>query len=105
MLRTVDIQAARLLVMQTLSHPLDSELKLQAYIESPPIIPSDSALSTASLSYTHGVWQGLLAMGGFTTGSVPARTWKKDFGLWKQDKDASRQLAIKLFPQMQDVRG
>ena len=42
-------------------------------------------------------------MSGFATGSVPARIWKRDFGLWRTEKDASRNLAIKIFPQMQDL--
>ncbi|GAX81464.1 hypothetical protein CEUSTIGMA_g8893.t1 [Chlamydomonas eustigma] len=105
--RTIDISAAKQLIEHSLqkvrlaSQP-GAALILQAFVESPPIIPSDSALSTASSSHTHGVWQGLLAMAGFESGSVPARIWKRDLGLWRSDKDSSRALAADLFPEMKE---
>jgi hypothetical protein len=127
--RTVDINAAKQLIEHSVqsarlaSYP-GTTLILQAFIESPPIIPSDSALSTASsgefsspgftvfqkavtginnlAAHTHGVWQGLLSMAGFEAGSVPARMWKRDLGLWRMDKDSSRALAADLFPEMKE---
>lgn len=39
---------------------------------------------------------------GITPAFVEARTWKRHMGLLKQDKDASRLLAIKRFPSVAD---
>ncbi|KAG1674865.1 hypothetical protein FOA52_015255, partial [Chlamydomonas sp. UWO 241] len=74
--------------------------RLRAYIEAPPIIPSDGVLSSSTISYTNGVWHGMVAMAGFEAGSVPARVWKKELGLFRLSKDASRLLASRLFPAM-----
>ena len=103
--RIIDIQAARKLIMQEWSPvSFDSSIpRLLAFVEAPPIIPTDSALSTSTMSYTNGVWHGLFAMGGFQTGSVPARVWKRDLDLWKKDKSASRLLASQVFPNMQSL--
>lgn len=48
-LRIIDIQAARSLVIQSASSSPGSSMRLQAYVESPPVMPSDSSLATASL--------------------------------------------------------
>jgi hypothetical protein len=110
MRRIIDVQAAKKLILQEcsstntgLSASQPNQFRLLAYVEAPPIIPSDSALSTSTMSYTNGVWHGLFAMGGFRTGSVPARIWKRDLDLCKKDKEASRLLASRVFPSMQDL--
>lgn len=105
--RIIDVQAAKKLILQECSSNAfcssPDQSRFLAYVEAPPIIPSDSALSTSTMSYTNGVWHGLFAMGGFQMGSVPARLWKQDLDLWKKDKGASRLLAAKVFPSMQSL--
>ena len=49
------------------------------------------------------MWHGMLTMAGFNASTVPCRMWKSTLGLTGAGKDASRQLAMRIFPHMQDV--
>eukprot|EP00195_Chlamydomonas_chlamydogama_P009598 CAMPEP_0202897452 /NCGR_PEP_ID=MMETSP1392-20130828/6205_1 /ASSEMBLY_ACC=CAM_ASM_000868 /TAXON_ID=225041 /ORGANISM="Chlamydomonas chlamydogama, Strain SAG 11-48b" /LENGTH=463 /DNA_ID=CAMNT_0049583079 /DNA_START=111 /DNA_END=1502 /DNA_ORIENTATION=- len=81
------------------SAPVGLHMRLWAYIEAPPIIPADSMVSRSPVMYSTGMWHGLLTMAGFRACTVPVRQWKKALGLIGGDKEDSRELARRIFPQ------
>ena len=66
---------------------------LLAVIERPAPGFNNGRLSWLATGYAYGVWRAALAAAGVPVLSVPAAAWKKDLGLLKQGKDASRELA------------
>ncbi|MEW5313151.1 MAG: hypothetical protein WDW38_004740 [Sanguina aurantia] len=78
-------------------------LKLYAFIEVPPVIPTDSVISTSVCAYSVGVWHGVLSARGFNACLIPVRRWKSEMGLIKNDKDGSRELAKEIFPGQSEI--
>ena len=69
-----------------------------ACVERTHAMPAQGVTSMFSMGVSRGIVLGVLAGVGFHTTSVEPQAWKKHFGLLKADKEASRALAIKLFP-------
>jgi crossover junction endodeoxyribonuclease RuvC len=51
-----------------------------------------------SLGHTFGVIEGVLGARGYMTHFVRPQEWKKSLGLIRAGKDASREMALKLYP-------
>ena len=66
---------------------------LLAVIERPAPGFNNGRLSWLATGFAYGVWRAALAASGVPVLSVPASAWKKDLGLLRQGKDASRELA------------
>ena len=64
-----------------------------AVIERPAPGFNNGRLSWLATGFAYGVWRAALAAAGVPVLSVPAAAWKKDLGLLRQGKDASRDLA------------
>jgi crossover junction endodeoxyribonuclease RuvC len=56
------------------------------------------ALANYSLGHSSGIIMGVLSALGFSYELVRPQEWKKEFGLLKMQKDASRTVAQNLFP-------
>ena len=56
------------------------------------------ALANYSLGHSSGLIMGVLSALGFSYELVRPQEWKKEFGLLKMQKDASRTMAQQLFP-------
>ena len=56
------------------------------------------ALANYSLGHSSGIIMGVLSALGFSYEMVRPQEWKKEFGLLKMQKDASRTMAQQLFP-------
>lgn len=97
--RWLDISSAAGIVASALpaGAPAGASLHLHAFIEVSPIQPLQSHLSKVTVSYSTGVWHGLLAALGFTTRLVPVKAWKGGMGLAGADKEASRARALQVF--------
>ena len=71
------------------------------FIEKVHAMPTQGVVSMFNMGYGYGVWHGILASFGVFPEKVEPRAWKKEFGLLKTDKDASRLKAIELFPELE----
>lgn len=58
------------------------------------------ALANYSLGHSSGIIMGVLSALGFTYEMVRPQEWKKEFGLLKSEKDASRKRAAALYPSL-----
>ena len=63
-------------------------------------MPQDARTAAFSFGETFGVIKALTSVVGSQLIMTKPTTWKKHFGLIKKDKDASRTLAIQLFPEI-----
>ena len=72
--------------------------KLQAYVELVGSMPGQGVASMFSFGHSAGVIQGVLGAFEIPVTMVTPGQWKKRAGLTGQDKDASRTLAIQMFP-------
>jgi crossover junction endodeoxyribonuclease RuvC len=73
-----------------------------ALIERVASMPHDGHVGAFRFGRATGVVLGVFGALGVHLCSVPPQTWKKHYGLIKQDKEASRQLAISLMPAAAD---
>jgi crossover junction endodeoxyribonuclease RuvC len=62
------------------------------------------ALANYSLGHSSGIIMGVLSALGFSYELVRPQEWKKEFGLLKMQKDASRTMAQQLFPSVNLAR-
>jgi len=62
------------------------------------------ALANYSLGHSSGIIMGVLSALGFSYEMVRPQEWKKEFGLIKMQKDASRTMAQQLFPSVNLAR-
>jgi crossover junction endodeoxyribonuclease RuvC len=69
-----------------------------AFIENPGAMPGNGAVSMFNFGFACGVAQMAVAAAGIPYTLVKPAIWKRALGL-TADKDASRQLASRLFPQ------
>jgi crossover junction endodeoxyribonuclease RuvC len=72
--------------------------QLQAYVELVGSMPGQGVASMFSFGHSAGVIQGVLGALEIPVTMVTPQTWKKRAGLVGQDKDASRTLAIQMWP-------
>ena len=72
--------------------------KLWAYVELVSSMPGQGVASMFSFGHSAGVIQGVLGAFEIPVTMVTPSQWKKRAGLTGQDKDASRTLAIQMFP-------
>jgi len=72
-----------------------------AYVEQQAPMPAQGVSSVFSLGHSLGTVQAVLAAIGIPFLMVQPQEWKKHFKLQHTDKDASRTLAIRLFPTME----
>ena len=69
-----------------------------AVVEKVNAMPGQGVVSMFSFGVSYGMVLGVLAMGGIPYELVTPQRWKKRVNLIGQDKDASRQLASRLYP-------
>ena len=69
-----------------------------AYVELVGSMPGQGVASMFSFGHSAGVIQGVLGAFEIPVGMVTPSQWKKRAGLTGQDKDASRTLAIQMWP-------
>lgn len=69
-------------------------------IEQVHAMPGQGVTGVFNFGMNYGWWLGVLAVAGHAPIQVSPQRWKKHFGLIGQPKDASRELAIKLFPKL-----
>lgn len=69
----------------------------EVWVEEIAAMPAQGVSSMFSLGDTRGCIRGVCEALGFSTQRVHPKTWKKHYGLGS-DKEASRSLAIRLFP-------
>jgi crossover junction endodeoxyribonuclease RuvC len=72
--------------------------KLYAYVELVGSMPGQGVASMFSFGHSAGVIQGVLGAFEIPVSMVTPSQWKKRAGLVGQDKDASRVLAIQMWP-------
>ena len=72
--------------------------KLWAYVELVSSMPGQGVASMFSFGHSAGVIQGVLGAFEIPVTMVTPSQWKKRAGLVGQDKDASRTLAIQMWP-------
>lgn len=73
-----------------------------AIIESVHAMPGQGVATTFAFGRAYGTLEGVLAAARIPTMYVTPHAWKKAHGLTGQEKDASRQLAIRKFPAAAD---
>jgi len=71
---------------------------LHAYVELVSSMPGQGVASMFSFGHSAGVIQGVVGAFEIPVTMVTPSQWKKRAGLTGQDKDASRTLAIQMFP-------
>lgn len=71
------------------------------YIEQVASRPTDGVVQAFSLGSSYGFWLGLLAAHEWRVEKVTPSTWKRHFKLLKQEKEASRLLALEKFPSIE----
>lgn len=69
-----------------------------AYVESVSAMPKQGVASMFSLGHSFGTVCAVLAALKIPFWLVTPQEWKKEFGLLKSEKDASRTMAIRLYP-------
>ncbi len=75
----------------------------QMIIEDVAAMPGDGKAQLSSLMLGKGIYLGICATKGYSINYVKPAIWKKKLGLLKgATKEDSRQLALKLFPQMSE---
>ena len=72
--------------------------KIHAYVELVSSMPGQGVASMFSFGHSAGVIQGVLGAFEIPVTMVTPSQWKKRAGLVGQDKDASRTLAIQMWP-------
>ena len=72
------------------------------YIEQVHAMPGQGVTSMFNFGANFGWWLGALDTIGHKYNTVTPQAWKKHFGLIGKDKEAARQLAIKIFPKLKD---
>ena len=75
---------------------------LVAVLENVHPMPKQGIVSTGKFMRTLGVIEGILAANGIPYQKIEPVAWKKEFGLIGKDKEAGRQVALKLFPGLAD---
>lgn len=73
-----------------------------ACVERTHAMPGQGVTSMFSMGVSRGIVLGVLAGAEVKVVSVEPQAWKKHFGLLKADKEASRALAVELFPGVAD---
>lgn len=69
-----------------------------AIIEKAGTMPGQGVVSAFKFGTAYGIIQGCLASKGIPLHIVTAGVWKKSLGLIHKDKEASRAMAIRLYP-------
>ena len=76
---------------------------LHAYVELVSSMPGQGVASMFSFGHSAGVIQGVLGAFEIPVTMVTPGQWKKRAGLTGQDKDASRTLAIQMWPKWREL--
>ena len=76
---------------------------LHAYVELVGSMPGQGVASMFSFGHSAGVIQGVLGAFEIPVTMVTPSQWKKRAGLTGQDKDASRVLAIQMWPSWREL--
>ena len=76
---------------------------LHAYVELVSSMPGQGVASMFSFGHSAGVIQGVLGAFEIPVTMVTPGQWKKRAGLTGQDKDASRTLAIQMWPSWREL--
>ena len=77
--------------------------KIHAYVELVSSMPGQGVASMFSFGHSAGVIQGVLGAFEIPVTMVTPSQWKKRAGLVGQDKDASRTLAIQMWPSWREL--
>ena len=76
---------------------------LRAYVELVSSMPGQGVASMFSFGHSAGVIQGVLGAFQIPVKMVTPQSWKKSSGLVGKDKDASRTLAIQMWPYWREL--
>jgi crossover junction endodeoxyribonuclease RuvC len=76
---------------------------LHAYVELVSSMPGQGVASMFSFGHSAGVIQGVLGAFEISVVMVTPQSWKKRAGLVGKDKDASRTLAIQMWPYWREL--
>jgi crossover junction endodeoxyribonuclease RuvC len=76
---------------------------LHAYVELVSSMPGQGVASMFSFGHAAGVIQGVLGALEISVTMVTPQAWKKRAGLMGKDKDASRTLAIQMWPSWREL--
>jgi crossover junction endodeoxyribonuclease RuvC len=82
----------------TLVRMRDIDPDFVVWVEDVHSMPGQGVRSTFSFGRSKGIVEGVFSTEDSRPNLVSPQTWKRHFGLLKQDKSASRELAMKLFP-------
>ena len=74
-----------------------------AVVEQVGAMPKQGVASTWKFGFAAGVINGVLAANGVPTHYVVPSVWKRHHGLLGKDKEASRALAIRLYPSLRGL--
>jgi crossover junction endodeoxyribonuclease RuvC len=77
--------------------------EIKAYVELVSSMPGQGVASMFSFGHSAGVIQGVLGAFEIPVTKVTPSQWKKRAGLTGQDKDASRTLAIQMWPSWREL--
>ena len=77
--------------------------ELKAYVELVGSMPGQGVASMFSFGHSAGVIQGVLGAFEISVVMVTPQSWKKRAGLVGKDKDASRTLAIQMWPYWREL--
>jgi crossover junction endodeoxyribonuclease RuvC len=77
--------------------------EIKAYVELVSSMPGQGVASMFSFGHSAGVIQGVLGAFEIPVTMVTPSQWKKRAGLVGQDKDASRTLAIQMWPSWREL--
>ena len=75
----------------------------RAYVELVSSMPGQGVASMFSFGHSAGVIQGVLGAYRMPVKMVTPQSWKKRAGLIGKDKEASRTLAIQMWPEWRDL--
>lgn len=71
-------------------------------IEQQQPMPRDGCKQSFRTGLNYGMLKAVAMLSGCRVEIIRANIWKKEFGLLKKDKDASRLKALELFPELAD---
>jgi len=96
-------QANRELDPAALARMLREARPRRAVVEAVGAMPGQGVTSMFNFGRSYGTILGVLGALEIPTVRVRPAVWKRHFGLIRQDKDASRALALRLYPALQGL--
>lgn len=94
-----DFHSAVGILQQALQPETDDEIIVKAIVETANPMPGQGVVSTSRYVGTYYAWQAILAALKVAYVTIAPVSWKKKFGLSGDDKEKSRSLALRRFPE------